>query len=184
MAAPLLTRAGRPGQAVAYGNRLDGDEDLGKASVADYSFHSGGCYKACLSKGDFCQRFNMYTNHKLSPQTSWYNDIMAMEYGDSRRDRRVWCQGAPPSPCSPPRLADRRPLRARVSRDLRPPVESLPCTPLTSLMMPCPPLQSLPCNFPQPPCQWHALPCGELRLLALTVVVTWSDSALNTYPAA
>ena len=126
MAAPLLTRAGRPGQAVAYGNRLDGDEDLGKASVADYSFHSGGCYKACLSKGDFCQRFNMYTNHKLSPQTSWYNDIMAMEYGDSRRDRRVWCQGAPPSPCSPPRLADRRPLRPRVSRDLRPPIVIAP----------------------------------------------------------
>ena len=117
MAAPLLTRAGRPGQAVAYGNRLDGDEDLGKASVVDYSFHSGGCYKACLSKGDFCQRFN--TNHKLSAQTSWYN-TMVMEYGDSRRDRRVWCQGAPP------RLTDRRPLRARVSRDLRPPIVIAP----------------------------------------------------------
>ena len=95
MAAPLLTRAGRPGQAVAYGNRLEGDEDLGKVGVVGYSFHSGGCYKACLSKGDFRQRFN--TNHKLSPQTSWYN--MVTEYGDSRRDRRVWCQGAPPSPC-------------------------------------------------------------------------------------
>ena len=38
---------------MAYGNRLEGDEDRSKASVVDYVFHPSGCYTACLSKGYF-----------------------------------------------------------------------------------------------------------------------------------